>query len=423
MTHTGSHASAAAPTGATPAAPAADAERITSLDVLRGFALLGIIVMNVQSFSMPIAAYFNPTAYGSLDGANGVVWLLGHLFVDQKFMNLFAILFGAGVLLFADRAESKGASPRALHYRRMLWLLAFGLVHAYLLWYGDVLTIYALCALALYPLRKLSPRALIALGVGLFAVASAIFVAMGATYPTWPAEMQADARADWAPTPAQLDEEARAYRGGWTEQMAHRVPEALTIHTLFFATFLFWRVSGLMLIGMALLKSGVLAGQRSPAFYGKLAAAGLGLGLPLIAAGVVYNTRAGWTVEASMFLGAQFNYWGALLVALGYVGLVLLAARVFRRAARLVANVGVTAFSSYILQTIAMTTVFYGHALGLFGTVPRTAQAAIALGVVALNVALATLWLRRFRMGPLEWLWRTLTYGRMQPIRRAAAPA
>ena len=107
------------------------AERIGSIDVLRGFAVLGILIMNIQYYSMISAAYFNPTAYGDLNGVNYVVWLLSHLFADMKFMGLFSLLFGAGVLLFSERAEAKSAKSAGVHYRRSLWLLLFGMLHAH----------------------------------------------------------------------------------------------------------------------------------------------------------------------------------------------------------------------------------------------------------------------------------------------------
>ena len=138
--------------------PVLPSERILSLDVLRGFAILGILFMNIQSFSMIEAAYINPTAYGDLTGINKWVWIISHIFTDQKFMTLFSLLFGAGIILITDRADLKGISAAGLHYRRTFWLLLIGLIHAYLLWHGDILVIYAMCALIVYAFRKLSPK-------------------------------------------------------------------------------------------------------------------------------------------------------------------------------------------------------------------------------------------------------------------------
>src|SRR5258708_23123865 len=136
-------------------------ERIVPMDVLRGFALLGILVMNIQLFAMVEAAYDNPTAYGDLNGANFLVWLLSHLFADQKFISIFSMLFGAGIVLMWRKAERSGARPARLHYRRMGWLILFGLLHAYLLWYGDILYAYGICGLFVCLFRRKSPRTLI----------------------------------------------------------------------------------------------------------------------------------------------------------------------------------------------------------------------------------------------------------------------
>ncbi len=137
--------------------PVQGSERIQSLDVMRGVAVLGILVMNIQSFAMIGAAYMNPTAYGDLEGVNGWVWYLGHLFADMKFMTIFSMLFGAGVIVMTSRREAAGQSSAGVHYRRMVWLLVFGLAHAYLLWYGDILYTYALCGFVLYLFRKAPP--------------------------------------------------------------------------------------------------------------------------------------------------------------------------------------------------------------------------------------------------------------------------
>ncbi len=132
--------------------PVAETARIEAIDVLRGFALLGILVMNIQGFAMPQAAYFNPTAYGDLEGANLYVWLAGRMLADQKFMAIFSMLFGAGIVLMAERSEGSGGAR--LHYRRMGYLLVIGLLHAHLLWHGDILVTYAVCGMAVYLLQS-----------------------------------------------------------------------------------------------------------------------------------------------------------------------------------------------------------------------------------------------------------------------------
>ena len=404
------------------AGPVAQTGRIDAIDVLRGFALLGILVMNVQSFAMPEAAYFNPTAYGDLEGANLCVWVAGRMLADQKFMAIFSMLFGAGIVLMAERAEARGGAGR-VHYRRMGWLLVIGLLHAHLLWFGDILFTYAVCGMAVYPLRRLSPGKLIALGVALLAVASVLIAAVGLSLPYWPEdELAAFTDEGWRPAPAVIEAELAVYRGGWLAQLPDRSATAAGFQTFVLVFWAFWRAAGLMLIGMALFKRGVFGAGRSPRFYAGLIAAALLAGLPLQAYGLSLDFARGWQ-PWSMFIGRQFNYWPSIAVALGYVGVVMLVCRTasLRSLTRPFAAIGQTALTNYLLQTVLCTTIFYGHGLGLFGSVDRVGQMGVVVGVWALQLAASPLWLRRFRFGPVEWAWRSLTYGERQPLRRAPA--
>ena len=405
------------------AEPVAETARIDAIDVLRGFALLGILVMNVQSFAMPQAAYFNPTAYGDLEGANLWVWLTGRMFFDQKFMTLFSMLFGAGIVLMAGRAEARGGAGR-VHYRRMGWLLVIGLLHAHLLWYGDILFTYAVCGMVVYPLRHLSPGRLVALGTTLLAIGSAPSVGAGMSLPYWPEEaLSALTDEAWRPTPEVIEAELAVYRGGWLAQLPSRSGDALALQTVLLIFWGLWRAGGLMLIGMALFKGDVFSARRSARFYAGLIAAAVAVGLPLQAYGLSLDFARGWPVW-SFFIGIQFNYWPSIAVSLGYVGLVMLACRnaALHRFTRPFAAVGQTALTNYLLQTVLCTLVFYGHGLGWFGSVDRAGQLGVVAGVWALQLVASPLWLRRFRFGPAEWAWRSLTYGVRQPLRRAPAP-
>ncbi len=403
------------PTG--PAGPVASRDRIVSLDVLRGFAVLGILVMNIQSFAAPSAAYTNPTAYGDLTGANLVTWVASHLLVDQKFMTLFSLLFGAGVLLFAERAEARRGRSAAPHYRRMFWLLLIGLAHAYLLWSGDVLVTYAVCGCLVFPLRNRAPKTLAVAGLAVLSVASLLSVGLGLLAPLLPEAETAEIAAVWAPGAAEIEAQLAAYRGGWLAQQGQRVPDTVMMHTTVIPALLFWRVAGVMLLGMALHRWRVLDARRNDRFNRRLALVGFGLGAPAVAAGIGWNFAGGWSWERSFFLGTEFNYWGSLAMALGYIGLAMLAIR--RRwlpalQARLAAA-GRMAFTNYIAQTLLCTTIFYGHGFGLFGHVERWQMVPIVLAVWALQLWWSPLVLARFRHGPLEWAWRALTYGQLLP--------
>ena len=404
------------------AAPVAEAGRIDALDVLRGVAVLGILVMNIQAFAMPEAAYFNPTAYGNLEGANLNVWVAGRLLADQKFMTIFSMLFGASLVLMTDRAEARG-DARRLHYRRMGWLLVVGLLHAHLLWSGDILFLYAVCGMLVYPLRRQPPGRLLVLGLGLLATASVYSVGLGLSIPYWaPEELAGLTLEVWRPTPEMIEEELAAFRGGWLDQQPFRSANALELETLVLITWGLWRAGGLMLIGMALFRIGVFSAERSPRFYLTLIAVAVAVGLPLVAYGIATDFARGWPLW-SFFVGVQLNYWPSIAVSLGYVGAVML---VCRRAAlyaltRPLAAVGRTALSNYLVQTILCTSLFYGHGLGWFGSVERVGQIGVVAAVWAVQFVASPLWLRRFRFGPAEWAWRSLTYGVRLPLRRAPA--
>jgi len=404
--------------------PIGERERITSIDVLRGFALLGILVMNIQSFAMISAAYFNPTAYGDLTGINFLVWAASHLLADQKFMTVFSMLFGAGIVVFATRAEAKQRRSAGLHYRRMMWLAIFGLLHAYLLWYGDILFTYAACGLLVYLLRRLKPGWLMLIGIVALTIPAGLNYLSGWMLTVWP--QIADAQMEmWAPGAELVAGELETYRGTWLQQMANRIPFSIMIQTAALLFFTLWRVGGLMLIGMALFKMGVFSATRSRAFYVAMVAVGLLIGCPLIAYGMYRCFESAWSLAYARFFGSQYNYWASILVSGMWIGLVMLVCQsgILRRLTSALAAVGRMAFTNYLMQTVICTTIFYGHGLGLYGHLERWQQILIVLGVWALQLLLSPLWLQYFRFGPLEWLWRSLSYWRPQPLLRDRRPA
>lgn len=402
------------------AAPISEGERYEGLDVVRGCAVLGILILNIQSFAMPFAAYFNPTGRGEPSALDLAIWSVNYLLADSKFMTMFSLLFGAGVFLMTSRLADRGGRQALTHYRRMGWLLVFGLMHAYLLWYGDILVLYAVCGLLIYPARRLEARTQFIVGLALVAVASLLAIGGGMSVASNPDALRTFMQF-WQPDAERLARETAAFQGGWLAQMPMRVQYSWEMHTLNLWVWGIWRAGGLMLMGMALLRWGVLTGERSPGFYTRLAAACLAIGLPLIAWGIARNNAAGWPLSA-FFTGAQWNYWGSILVSLGWISLVL---RVWQSGAarglvRRLAAVGRMAFTCYILETLIATTLFYGHGFGLFGRVDRLGQMAVVFAVWAVLLVVAPAWLARFRYGPLEWLWRTLTYARVEPITRGA---
>ena len=428
-------------------APVSESRRIASMDVLRGFAVLGILAMNIAAFGMPGFDYMDPTI-GGFDGMNRLVWIINHFIFDLKMMSIFSMLFGAGIILMTVREHNAGRGAAGLHYRRMMWLLVFGLIHSYFLWFGDILVAYAVCGMIVYPLRKLRPAVLIPLGVVVMGIAVGVGGVIGGSMLFMrsqaeqaelalaegrePTEMQAEMQGVWAeieptmmPAPGSIDEEIRAYRGTFMETFVVRAHATLQMQTSMFAMWGLWRVSGLMLIGMGLMKLGLFAARWSPARLMLTAGLGYALGLPLVYLGWQRSEAADFDFIETFAINWHFNYVGSVFVALAHVSLVMLWCRsgVWEAGRRTLAAVGRMAFTNYIAQSLIFTTLFYGYGFGLFASLERWQLVPLVLGAWALQLAWSPWWLARFRYGPLEWLWRSLSYGNSEPLRRGQAVA
>ncbi len=401
-------------------APSAPDNRILSIDVLRGFAVLGILIMNIQSFSMVFEAYMNPTAYGDLNGLNKLIWIISHLLANEKFMTIFSMLFGAGILLFIDKTRASNRRPGPLHYRRNFWLLIFGMAHAYLIWYGDILVAYSLCAFLIYVFRNKKPSTLLILGLVFFFIPVILYLFFGFSLQFWSEEQLEVSRQNWKPDTEAVQEQIEIMQGSWTEQMGKRVQTTIFMQTFVFFIYMFWRVTGLMLIGMALYKWQVLSALRSTRFYTKMLFIGLILGYSIVAYGIYKNFEMNWLYEYSMFIGSQYNYIASVLVSLGYIGLVMLICKSsgFKWFKHVFSAVGKMAFTNYILMSLISTFMFYGHGLGLYGQVERTGQILMVLIIWIFIMIISPIWLRYFRFGPMEWLWRSLTYWEIQPMKK-----
>lgn len=408
------------------AGPVTQKERIQSIDVMRGVALLGILAMNIQDFSMIGQAYLNPTAYGNLHGLNYAVWYVCMLFADLKFMSIFSMLFGAGIYLMTSRIEASGQPPGPIHYRRMGWLALFGCLHGYLLWTGDILFTYALGGMVAYLSRKWRPRTLIISGLLFTAVSSLLFVGSYASMPYWPKQNVDQMRENmWMPSRAGLEKDLAVHRAGWLGEEKQRANENLGNQIQGNIFLAFWRAYGLMLVGIGLFKLGVFSAKAPARVYGWFIALGLLVGIPVIAFGVHQEFAHHWDLRQCFFLDFQYNYWASLLVCLFWIGLVMLICQKgwLPGARRRLGAVGRMAFTNYLTHTIVCTFLFYGWGLGLYGRVSRTGQFGIVLAIWAAQLIISPWWLARFQFGPFEWIWRSLTYWKLQPMRkRPVAP-
>ncbi|HEY0314805.1 MAG TPA: DUF418 domain-containing protein [Sphingomonas sp.] len=413
--------------------PDAEAGRVTVIDGLRGLAVMGILLMNITAFAMPSGAYFNPLAWGPASRADIAIWAIDFVAVDGKMRALFSILFGASLAIVARRAAEAGDNPLRRHAARMATLALFGALHHYLLWSGDILLLYAIVGLIALPFTQIEPGqqiriALLLLGVQALVCAGflASFLAMRAA--ALGPHADAAAIAAWGelaaglgvgPLPAMLREVA-LYRGPWSGVVAYNLASGIDA-PLFQLEFDGPETLAFMLIGMAGLGSGFLSGQWQRRRYVRAAALGCAIGLPLSAALCWLGIRSGFntlTVFAASTLG------GVLLrpiLALAGAALAILwlsgGDGPIRR--RIVAT-GRTAFSNYLGTSLVMTALFYGWGFGLFGRIDRVWLYPIVAAAWLLMLGWSGPWLARFRYGPLEWLWRSLARGKMQPLRRNA---
>jgi uncharacterized protein len=419
--------------------------RIEALDVLRGVAILGILFMNVSQMGGTWAAAHSsqPNLLG-WTGLDRIVWSLREVLATGTARGLLQLLFGAGVVILTDRvaAGSPGWSATARFYWRNSVLLAFGLIHVWiLLWAGDILHVYALCAMIAYPLRRLRPRWLILLailltGYGTFMsfmgvsgairgnrdVAAAQIAVAAGRQPTaeqkeaikgldgWHQQL-ADGRRDHAKEIAtrrgSLAGQAQVMRDEWLSRY-QRVRGILMNYTTSLAV---------ILLGAALFKSGILQGARTPRFYARMAIGWYALAVPVRAV----STYVAGRVDDTVTIMWAFNEWARIAMTLGHVGLILFLLTTLRGRALLhpLAAAGRTALSIYLLQTVICLWVLYPTwGLGLFGRQGWAGMMLTAAAVDALLLALAVWWVKRFDTAPAEWAWRSLAAGRALPFGR-----
>lgn len=405
-------------------------DRIASLDFIRGIAVLGILFANITAFGQPYMAYFWPPALiGGASSADNAMWLFQFVLVDGKFRALFTLLFGAGLYLFMEHAWARGAS-RWLQFRRLAFLLVFGLVHYFLIWNGDILTTYAIWGMVALLTLKWQAETQLKVGLtALFFGTLAITASMGLSYAAahvaglnrlLPQETR-DEIANTASRALQKGElDLSIYRDG---SYADFVARQFADWGQLWGEISFAGLSetiGLILIGCALYRMGFFTGGFARSGLLRWGWAGVLSGMALSLAVGLKPYLEGFEFFLTLFVFNGLGRAPNLLTAFGLLALLVAwspAAAQTRLGKRFMAA-GRMAFSNYLGTSILMMPVFHGWGLGLFGRLDRLEL----LGVVALVWALmlwwSTIWLARFRHGPLEWLWRCLTYGRIFPFRR-----
>lgn len=403
--------------------------RYFSMDVLRGFAVMGILLMNIIGFSMPMAAYANPMSWGGHTGADFTAWALASILIDGKMRGIFSLLFGASMLLVIERAEASGQNEAKVHYRRMAWLFVFGLLHFWLIWAGDILALYALCGTVAFALRDMRPRTLLWVGASLIAFNMLLWGMTAlefheARFSAQAVGATADARAVYseiiaaigAPGDPSILQDVALHRGSYGEIVAARFGEGTggLIGQLFAYGS---ETLGLMAWGMALFKSGVLVGGWMRHRCVQLALVSYAIGLPLSAVLVWAGASSGFDVLTMNDIYYVWSVPPRMAVMFGHLMLLLAILQTLpsQRLAR-VAAAGRMAFSNYILTSILMTLFFYGYGAGYYGTLSRWQVYLLVPFVWAVILIWSKPWLNRFNYGPLEWLWRSLARWERQPF-------
>lgn len=444
--------------GGLPAEPVADTDRIVSIDVLRGFAVMGILMVNIFFMALPMHAV-EAIRWRDLRFPDNVARMVVQVFFELKFITLFSFLFGAGLAIQMQRLEATGRRFTPVYVRRLLVLLLIGVLHGVLLWYGDILVVYSLIGFAALLFRNCRPRTLIiwaaaffivpVVGLSLFAAlepdaswnatswSSYVTDTPPASQPTSaletsPATNPESPSAAHSPSLdippellrffAFLDDENRVYSTG-------SIGEILALRTLYFVivnlsavpVLYFWRCLALFLLGMAAVKSRFISPEAHAPRWGWAAVAlAVGLAMELTADRITHHDAVHAAPVARAF---ALSYVGSMALSCAYALIVLaLATRAgLYSITRPVAAVGRMALSNYLLHSVVGGLIFYSYGLGLFGSVQPAGLVAIAIGILIMQLIVSPIWLRHFRFGPVEWLWRSATYGRCQPMRRRTA--
>lgn len=413
-------------------------KRIDSLDVIRGIALLGILLMNINGMGLPFA-YSDPTIAGGDDGLNLKVWIVNNMLFEGTMRGLFTLLFGAGVILLTGRLEKSGAgiTTADIYYRRILWLLFFGIINVYiLLWHGDILYPYAIFGLMLFPFRNASVRKLF--------VMAGILISIGVIWDIADyhsklnlqkevIEIQAIKHHDAELTKSQEDK-IKEWDKFTIKHTQEEVNELIVkMHQSYFSVLFekvkgnqfmqtwlpyrlwVWDILSFMLIGMAFYKLRIFHGERSNRFYLFMILLAYPVGLFIN----FYETRMLLenNFAALTILQADQTYQiGRLFTTMGHVGLFMLFIKsgIFNFLQKSLAAVGKLALTNYLMHSIVTSIIFYGDGFSLYGRLQRYELYYIVAALWIFQLIVSPIWLRYFQYGPAEWIWRSLTYQKRQ---------
>ncbi|MHC4785088.1 MAG: DUF418 domain-containing protein [Planctomycetota bacterium] len=437
--------------------PIRERDRIITLDVLRGFAVLGILFVNMPFFSMPLALATGVEGLADAPALEEMSWAIVETLVTYKFLSLFSLLFGAGLVMQMSRAEAKGRRFVPLYLRRLGVLAAFGLAHALLLWYGDILLRYAVLGLLPLLMRKARPRTLVTVAVVL--VAGGAMLSYGCLSLQVVSERWAPAAPSGSGPPAAETTAAGEPAGAAARQEPPRGLAAIVAargepsderwmaaeieaykygpaadafafrsvtwaYVLLDAAFLRGlRIAAMFLLGAALMKQGFFLPQQRRG-QRRLFIGGVVIGLPLELGAVGMLVANDHAVNFATATAAFMHELGSFALCLGYTGGVCLLAGAGRARwlCAPLASVGRLTLSVYLLQTVVAAAIMYWWGWGWFNDLTRPELIALVVAICIPLIALSGVWLRFFAIGPFEWMWRSLTYGRRQPLLKRTRP-
>ena len=417
--------------------PVTESKRIEVLDVVRGFSLLGILLLNIIAFGLVSQSYINP----SLDLPDSftidwAIWGLIEVTAEGAMRGIFSILFGAGIVLFC---ANKSQADQKLFLRRNFFLLCFGIIDAYfLLWYGDILITYAVAGYILYYLRNLTGKTLLKIAVAILCFTASLnylgkevityskdaYTEVNSFEQTdlteeqilW-AEAWDEFRVNYQPNEVEINAEVSQRRGSYAEIFEWNAERKnIVIYSL---PFYLWDIFLMMVLGMALFKLGILQGERSLSFYKKLAAVSFAIGLSVNFIELYLFTSSGFDYRYSRVFLSSYDL-GRLGMALGYISVVniVIKADVLKVIRQKLQNVGRMALTNYILHSIICMVLFTGVGFSLVNELSRANLYLIVLAIWVFQIYFSGYWLKRYQAGPLEWLWRNMTYKRTFQLKR-----
>ncbi len=422
--------------------PVETGERITALDIMRGFVLCGILLMNINGFGLA-HAYGDPTIAGGATGWNLYTWIATNMFFEGTMRGLFSLLFGVGMFILLDRMDKRHAGIKGadIYFRRLTWLLLFGVLHAYLLiWSGEILFNYALMGFLVYSFRRLAPRTLIIIALVLFSIGSfwsfmeyrgkvemLAKVEQATVLKAQGKELAKDmkgATKEWEQvledrSTENINFHNESMRKGYFEVMAFNAPIVMKWKTYGPYRYDAWDVLPMMLLGIALFKWNILSGNKPARFYFIMVLLGYSIGLTVNYFETMNIINQNFSYISFYENNATYDV-GRVSVSLGHIGMIMLFSKlnVLHWLKYAISCIGKMALTNYLTHSFICMIVFTGVGFGMFGKLQRYELLYVVFGIWIFQLIISPIWLKYFHYGPAEWVWRRLSYLQKPPFKK-----